>query len=160
MFFSAQLSAQVCYDELSATTPDTRFTINSDGTVLDTQTGLMWARCSFGQIWDNELSRCTGGAQQIEWQQALSLANTTRFAGFDDWHIPNVKELTSIVERKCVDPAINSSVFDDTQAENYWTNTSGIELPDHAWAVAFYSGKNNLKSKTADLYLRLVRYYQ
>lgn len=153
--------AQSCFlSDLLATTPTESFTLYENGTVLDRQTGLMWSRCSFGQTWNNETERCDGGKEQLTWTEALQEAQQATLAGYDDWHLPNVKELSSLVERQCVDPAINAQVFPDTAAQNYWTNSSGISDFSMAWAVAFYSGKNNLKSKSSDLYLRLVRYGQ
>ncbi|MFY8274112.1 DUF1566 domain-containing protein [Pseudoalteromonas sp. SSDWG2] len=157
MSFSA--SAQTCYS-LSVTTPTERFTIHEDGTVTDTHTGLMWQRCSYGQTFDAQLQSCTGDAQQLTWQQALQNAHANEFAGFDDWQVPNAKELASIVERTCVEPSINLSVFLSADNDNYWSNTSAITPADHAWVYEFYSGKNSLHDKTADVYLRLVRYQQ
>lgn len=153
-------SAQSCFGKvLLPSTPTEQFTINDDGTILDNKTGIMWTRCGYGQVWDNSSSMCTGSHQQIPWQQALVAAANYQYANYDDWQLPNVKELATVVERQCVDPAVNIELFPTSLAENYWTSTSSIDLPDHAWAVAFYSGKNNLKSKLADLHLRLMRYH-
>lgn len=152
------LTAQTCFTSVPETTPTAQFTINNDGTVTDNLTGIMWMRCSIGQSWDANNQTCTGGVEQLTWQQALQTGSQYQFAGFDDWQLPNIKELSTIVERQCVDAAINKTLFPVTIAQNYWTSSSGVGSASQAWAVAFYSGKTNLRSKTSDIHLRLMRY--
>ncbi|MGB4499160.1 MAG: hypothetical protein WBI40_10735, partial [Methylococcaceae bacterium] len=42
--------AQTCQTaSIPATTPTNRFTVNNNGTVSDSKTGLMWKKCSEGQ---------------------------------------------------------------------------------------------------------------
>ncbi|MBD1582061.1 DUF1566 domain-containing protein [Pseudoalteromonas sp. S16_S37] len=139
-------------------TPTARYIINTNGTALDNETGLMWQVCDFGQNYDTATSSCTSAALQLNWQQALTAAKNSDYAGFTDWHIPNVKELASILDHSCVEPAINLEVFISTQSDNYWTSTTAVSQIDHAWAYQFADGKNNLKAKTSDIFLRLVRY--
>ena len=159
LLFSGSVIAQTCYS-LTQSTPFERFEINLDGTVIDTHTGLMWQRCSYGQVFNADTQTCTGSAQQLTWQQALQSAKTDTFAEYDDWHIPNAKELASIVEHTCVEPSINELAFLNTSNDNYWSSTSAITPADHAWVYEFYSGKNSLHDKTTDVFVRLVRYQQ
>nr|WP_281358331.1 DUF1566 domain-containing protein [Pseudoalteromonas caenipelagi] len=125
---------------------------------MDNETGLMWQVCDFGQNYDVVSGTCTSTALQLNWQQALIAAKNSDYAGFSDWHVPNIKELASILEHSCVEPAINLAVFVSTQNDNYWTSTTAVSQIDHAWAYQFADGKNNLKAKTSDIFLRLVRY--
>ncbi|AXV64396.1 DUF1566 domain-containing protein [Pseudoalteromonas lipolytica] len=150
--------AQVCYDAVTQTTPDSRFVINENGTVSDVETGLMWQRCSFGQTYNSATATCEGTSQQLTWGEALRGAKNTRLAGFSDWHVPNVKELASILEHRCVQPSINESVFLATKLQNYWSSTSGKERTDLAWVYQFDKGINSLHAKESDVFLRLVRY--
>ncbi|CAH9058897.1 hypothetical protein PSECIP111951_01964 [Pseudoalteromonas holothuriae] len=154
------MAEQTCFDVSSvpSTTPTERFIKNVDGTVTDTETGLMWQTCEFGQDYDSDSESCTSTALQVDWQQALVAAKNNVYAGFNDWHVPNVKELASIIEHRCVEPAINQTIFTSTQNDNYWTSTTGGSQIDHAWAYQLADGKNNLKAKTSDVFLRLVRY--
>ena len=153
---AAQTCSQVT--DVPSTTPTDRFTINDNGTIMDNSTGLMWQLCQFGQSYDATTKSCISVALQVDWQQALVAANNSDFAGFKDWHVPNIKELASIIEHRCVEPAINLTVFSSTQNDNYWSSTTALSQPDHAWAYQFSDGKNNLKAKTSDIFLRLVRY--
>ncbi|MBJ6938275.1 DUF1566 domain-containing protein, partial [Vibrio cholerae] len=89
-----------------ATTPNTAFNDNGDGTVTHHTTGLIWQRCSLGQSWDG--TDCTGEATTFTWEEALAAAAQHTFAGRNDWRLPNKNELVSIVEYRCYRPAINN----------------------------------------------------
>ncbi|MFT4927819.1 MAG: hypothetical protein ACI8WB_003933 [Phenylobacterium sp.] len=156
--FSYQALAQTCYTTLTTTTPTANFTIVSNGMTLDTITGLMWTRCSYGQTWDATNSTCTGSPSSITWQDALQLSTTVTYGGHSNWRLPTVKELATIVEQSCVDPSINQTIFPATSAENYWTGTTVNDENTWAWGMAFYNGRNNNKEKLLDLHVRFVRY--
>ncbi|OOZ38542.1 hypothetical protein BOW53_15155 [Solemya pervernicosa gill symbiont] len=102
-----------CPPNLTLTTPDSRFTDNGDGTVSDELTGLMWKQCSEGL--STTTTACdTGGSATYGWQSALGQAwtvNGVGFAGNNDWRLPNLKELASIVEQGCHEPSINETLF-------------------------------------------------
>ena len=148
--------AQTCVDVATSTE---RFIVNSDGTVSDSVTGLMWQRCSVGQTYNAETQSCDGTAQQLSWQQALTISQQNNYAGYEDWQVPNIKELASILQLQCVDPAIDVSVFPHTLSNNYWSATTQTAEPSFAWAYQFADGKNNPTNKIADAFVRLVRYY-
>lgn len=159
LVFSTEGLAQTCFTKtIAATTPTKRFVLNSDGTVSDPATGLMWQTCSYGQQFDVGLVQCKGVAANVTWQQALVNATANRFANYDDWRVPNIKELASIVEHQCVEPALNTGIFLASVNQNYWTSTTSPSNPDHAWVYQFADGKNNITEKNAAVYLRLVRF--
>ncbi|WP_317855410.1 DUF1566 domain-containing protein [Chakrabartyella piscis] len=109
------------------------YTDNGDGTVTDNASGLMWMEVDLGVA--------------VDWEEALTLAESSEFADYDDWRLPDVKELQSIVNYDGSYPAINQDYFSCTElAENenyyFWTSTSAYfsEMsPDYdsAWYVAF-----------------------
>ena len=150
--------AQTCQTtSIPATTPTNRFTDNKNGTVSDTKTGLMWKKCSEGQSG----STCEGSAATYNWQQALQQAQTVNngggFAGHSDWRVPNVKELLSIVEEQCVEPAINLTVFPNTPNSAFWSSSPSAYYSDNAWYVAAANGNANGNDKGSGRYVRLVR---
>jgi len=151
-------TAQTCQTaSIPATTLTSRFKDNNNGTVSDTKTGLMWKKCSEGQSG----STCEGSAATYNWQQALQQAQTVNngggFAGHSDWRVPNVKELLSIVEEQCVDPAINLTVFPNTPNFVFWSSSPSAYGSDYAWYVAATDGYADYDFKNYDLYVRLVR---
>ena len=141
---------------LVESTPTADFdTIATDGTVIHTKTGLMWKRCAEGQTWDG--ATCTGGASSFTWQNALAAAASSTFAGHDDWRLPNVKELQSIVESCGYNPAINQTVFPATLASYFWSASSVGPTPAFAWSVYFSSNLVYAYDKSTGAPARLVR---
>ncbi|MEK7990297.1 MAG: DUF1566 domain-containing protein [Thiotrichaceae bacterium] len=109
-----------------------RFVDNGDGTISDYGTGLMWMKDDSGQGKD--------------WVNALAYAENLEYVDYDDWRLPNVKELQSIVDYSGVYPAINPHYFNITDQDAYfWSSTSAYfsdtseENQKHYWAwyVAF-----------------------
>ena len=120
------------------------FQDNSNGTISDLATGLMWQQ--------------TDNGSGIDWEQALAYAQTqnkANYLGHNDWRLPNTKELQSLVDytrspgatnAANVGPAINA-LFTCTAITNaggkadypyYWTNTSAIPNANGTFAYAWY----------------------
>jgi hypothetical protein len=99
------------------------FVDNGDGTITDRNTGLMWQRDDSGS--------------GMNWNDALIHAEQLNFAGHDDWRLPNVKELQSILDYSrspqttnspAIDPVFNSTqIIDEGNNVNwafYWSSTT------------------------------------
>ena len=149
------LFAQTCAleTEIPSSTPDSRFVVNADGTVLDKVTNLMWLHCSLGQSGNNCL---TGTATEMNWKNALLAADGFSFAGFSDWRVPNIKELYTIVERRCYSPSVNTNIFPATTQQNYWTSSPDVGLAGNAWSVDSY-GEAFRQDQSSMYNVRLVR---
>lgn len=122
-------SAQECNTSLPLSTPDSRFTLNNNGTAIDSVTGLEWARCAVGQNLGGSLDdlQCFNTPSLVEsWDSAVYEAQISSFAGHNDWRLPNIKELYSIVETACY-PALNTNVFKfgSVNVIFMWTSTIG-----------------------------------
>jgi Protein of unknown function (DUF1566) len=123
--------------------------------VTDTATGLIWKRCSEGQAWDIVQATCTGTAMTFTHEQALQLAATQ--AGTAGWRLPNVKELSSIVDASRASPAIDTASFPATPSKWYWTSSPYAGLSGYAWGVSFYYGSVNGDGRGSADQVRLVR---
>ena len=166
MFFLMTLlpilaGAQTCQTHsILATTPTNRFTINNDGTVSDTKTGLIWKRCSEGQ---SGVDCRMGAAATYTWQgalqQAQSVNNNGGFAGYKNWRLPNMKELDSIVEKQCNSPSINLIIFPKSQSDLYWSSSPYAGYSGYAWSIYFGNGGGLADYSYKDNYgfVRLVR---
>ena len=136
------VQAVTCTDStIPPSNPDSVYTINVDGTVLDKRNGLLWKQCAEGQIG----AYCSGNATAYAWNTAMSLAANSGFAGYSDWRLPNVKELKSLAEKCRISPAINDSVFPSAPSSSFWSSSPSTYYSDSAWLVGegIVNGKYN-----------------
>lgn len=150
---SFSLQAQTCHPNIRATAPTSRYTVNTNGTVLDKRTGLMWKRCAEGL---SGTGCSTGFPTYTDWGGALNLATGSAFAGYRDWRVPNHKELMSLVEDKCYGPAINLSVFPG-MPNWYWSSSPHADIANGAWIVGFDYGEPYINTRDTSRTVRLVR---
>lgn len=118
-------------------------TDNLNGTISDSKTGLMWVK--------------DAGIEKKTWEEALITAETLSFAGYNDWRLPNIKELQSLVDVAFVNPSINTSFFKNTLQVPYWTSTTLVNETSRAWWTDFKYGIVSYSEKTEKLNLRCVR---
>ncbi|MCP4155816.1 MAG: DUF1566 domain-containing protein, partial [bacterium] len=99
------------------------FKDNGDGTVTDRATGFMWTQRDSGR--------------GMNWKDALEYAESLIYAGYDDWRLPNAKELQYIVDYSrspdtTDSPAINpilvtTSIINEAGKKDYpffWSSTT------------------------------------
>ncbi|WP_434341308.1 DUF1566 domain-containing protein [Motilimonas cestriensis] len=101
-----------------------------NGTIKDTRTGLVWSLCSVGQTWtldQNGKETCKNAPTSFPtWKNALDAVvaeNANPTWTVNDWRMPNIKELDSIVDRSCYNPSINQDIFPNTYPVNYYSST-------------------------------------
>ncbi|NVK24786.1 MAG: DUF1566 domain-containing protein [Gammaproteobacteria bacterium] len=146
----------------TVTTADDEFTVsaNNSGLVVHGESELMWSRCVVGQTWNADSETCDGEPVRLTWQLALQLSDEYQFNDHTDWRVPNLKELASLVERACVSPSANLTIFPNTPDGNFWTSTpnTSADKTTEAWSVAFSNGRIDSRDKQQDYYIRMVRY--
>ena len=87
------------------------FVRNGDGTVTDLAMGLTWQQVDDGQTRD--------------WPGALNYCEGLKLAGHDDWRLPNVKELQTIVDYNQNDPALNQRYLRQSDHKGwFWSSTT------------------------------------
>ncbi len=104
------------------------FTINGNGTVTDTVTGLMWQQID-------------GGEMTI--QRARNYVDTLTLAGYTDWRLPTAHESFSILNHQYANPAINTTVFTTTPAQYWWTITRQANDTSKIWVTNAGGGIGN-----------------
>ncbi|CAB9540300.1 hypothetical protein [uncultured Gammaproteobacteria bacterium] len=150
------LLAQTCQDDTPDKWENSRYTDHGDGTVTDKQTTLMWKKCIQG-LSGNDCS--TGTSNKYYWTQALQLGGSS-FSSYSDWRLPNKKELTSLLARRCREPSINESVFPNvpTTDSNFWSSSpANIENVGVSLMVNFSYSLENRIARDKSYYVRLVR---
>jgi hypothetical protein len=112
--------------------PEPRFS-QHDQTVVDHLTGLVWTHNA-------------GLAEYpLMWQEALDYVaamNLQETYGFNDWRLPNRKELFGLVSHVRINPCLpKGHPFANVFAGYYWTSTTVVRLPRQAWYVHFGGGR-------------------
>ncbi len=115
--------------------PVPRFTDNSDGTITDNLTRLMWA----------QNANFPGVAKQ--WYDALDYvagmnAGTNPNLGYTDWRLPNINELESLENagEANSDIWLSSQGFINVRPLIYWSSSSYAGNWARAWVIALLNG--------------------
>ena len=73
------------------------------------------------------------------------------------WRLPTHKELYTLVEKACRNPAINAVWFPATRANFYWSASPLTDDASFAWGVDFSDGSGAYDAKVGAYSARLVR---
>jgi hypothetical protein len=143
-----------------------RFVDNNNGTVTDKQTGLIWLKdgqCTAFYSADKT------GTNNRPWWAAVDSANKLAggFCGLTDgsiagdWRLPNVNELSSLIDHSRQSPALpeNCPLAGSTNvSEYYWSSTTDVGYDSFALGVYFVDGSFYSYDKLyGDWYVRCVR---
>lgn len=118
--------------------PGSRFTDNSNGTVTDRLSGLVWLKNA-------------GCFSASDWATALAAANklANGACGLTDasapgqWRMPNANELESLVDVSQANPAVSTGhpFTGINLASAYWTSTTYMAATSNAMAIRFSDGR-------------------
>lgn len=141
------------------------FRDNADGTITDAATNLMWTQAD--------------SPQRMNWQEALAYAqtkNSENYLGHGDWHLPDAKELQSLVDYSrspdataspAIDLLFQLSAMDQTAAAfdvngdygYHWASTTFVELDNlgnpqssSAVYVSFFESLGNVFGSVLDVH--------
>lgn len=99
--------------------PSPRFMYHGDGTVTDNLTGLMWEQKPGGG------NDGMGSQMLMDWVSAISYCENLTLAGYGDWRLPNLNEISSLSHygQSFLDSWLNSLGFISVQG-TYWSATT------------------------------------
>ncbi len=113
------------------------YTDNGDGTITDNVTALMWQKVM---------------GEKLSYQEAFQKAKNIELGGYDDWRIPSIKELYSLIQftgsvkgQRAVDPFIDTKYF------NQPLGNSGMgerEIDAQTWSATEYVGRTMRNDET------------
>lgn len=144
------------------TWPNPRFTDNSDGTVTDNLTKLVWLKDAnaFGtRDWSTALTDCN--------TLKTGAAGLTDGSAEGDWRLPSRFELESLLDLAFYSPALSNTSgtgqwtpgvpFTTVQSGTYWSGTSYAYNPSLGCSVSLSDGAVRNDSKTFTCYVWPVR---
>ncbi len=138
--FGQQKMFYVIYVRGNSAYSQNDFHDNGDGTITDQATGLMWTRedSATGMTW----------GQALAW---VAARNAENYLGHDDWRLPDVKELQSIVDytrspdtsaSAAIDPVFNISRLTNEAGQldypYFWSGTTHANWSPQSGANAAY----------------------
>jgi len=113
------------------------YTDNSDSTISDAATGLMWQQQDY---------------HSTNWQDAIDHCETADTGSYNDWRLPDVKELHSLVDYSrspaytnsaAIDPIFTSTSFINEGGSNdwgsYWSSTTHVNYNGYGTSAAYVS---------------------
>jgi hypothetical protein len=118
------------------------FRDNEDGTVTDITTGLMWGQTE---------------TRAMTWEKALAFCEDLDLAGYSDWRLPTIQELSRLVDDSRQEPSIDTAYFPGCRPSVYWSSTTHALYPGSAWYVRFDDGLVQGGHKGRRYYVRAVR---
>lgn len=132
-----------------------RFIDHGDETVTDDLTGLMWTKNADAP---GPLS-CIPTTQN--WNNALTYIqclNVAGYLGYNDWRLPNLKELLSLIDYSLDDrPVPPGHPFTSIQSASYWSSSTYAPNATKAWGVSMRYGEIVVPGKTGVYQLWPVR---
>ena len=112
--------------------------------VIDTERGLLWQ--------DNSAVE----SEELLFSEANDYCQNLVLEKHDDWRLPTLLELQSIIDYKRYDPALERGFYFGL-SKNYWSSTLYADDKERAWDVNFKSGSSEHNRHSYDFYVRCVR---
>jgi hypothetical protein len=125
---------------------------DTDDIVDDNVTGLTWLKCTVtGRNFADTDDGCSGANVKLSWSHASETCSSLVYAGFDDWRIPTITELFTLLDFDhwpLVTPVPDN---ENAQFSGYWSSTSRVfiefnenygsfDVRDYGWIMFFGGG--------------------
>lgn len=153
---STMLASQA-FASCQPSTPISDFLRYTDGVVIHKPTGLMWQACTVGQTWNSATEACDMptdlGDTRVTFEDALTymefdgdidleaifgsaaagqilknpLKDASRLADYDDWRIPNAREMLSLFETCATPTSYGNSYVNNVVFPNQFIDASSYQ---------------------------------
>lgn len=124
---------------------------------------LIWASNGGATGWRNHDGKiCTGFVAKQEHTYCNTHAfvmrvNQQGLCGANDWRLPNIQELTSLLKLTERGAKIDRRYFPNTRRGGYWSSTPVAFDKSVNWQLDFNTGRDTVTARKDELYVRLVR---
>ena len=113
------------------------YTDNNDGTITDNITKLMWAKDM---------------GEKLSFSESVNFANNSKLGGYNDWRIPTIKELYSLIQftgsvkgQKAIEMFIDTDYFNQPLGD---TTKGEREIDAQTWSSTKYVGRTMNNDET------------
>ena len=126
---------------------------------------LVWEDEDTGLIWQVYIKY-----KRYEWkdiQKCANKLNKKKYGGFNDWRVPTINELKTLIIKEPYENSESSSgeiYIKEPLLESmnmkyqwFWSSTEEEKDSSQAWAVVFNSGNDRWSTKSSSDYVRCVR---
>jgi hypothetical protein len=148
-----------------------RFVDNSDATVTDLDTGLMWQKTDdAGGLTDKDAvyswstATAPNGSAFVTFLAGLNACTSFDgatvaggFAGHCDWRLPHIDEILGIIDCSFGSPCIDETAFGPTSPAYYWSASTVVGFETNVWGLAFFGVDVYALTKANAIYARAVR---
>ena len=128
-------------DSADSGSPVEAYVDNGDGTIKQSQTGMVWQK--------------TDDGAKRNWTDAQNYCQNLNLGGKSDWRLPTILELRTLSDFSDANPAIPSAL-DTHNGSDYWSATEVSDPTYMAWAVHSTDGRDLWKDKTTSHWVRCV----
>ena len=125
--------------------------VENEKIVVDNNTGLQWQQTISEGIYYSE-------AEADKYCAELS------YGGHDDWRLPTIQELASIIDNSRVAPSMDTDYFPDSNVSDgnqgfyFWTSSHyTCEDNNYTWIISFNFGGIYERQKSSRNFVRCVR---
>lgn len=132
---------------------------HSNNVVIDRVTGLMWGRyvsASVGPTSNGLLPWTTNGSGEGIFTY-VAAANAASLAGHNDWRVPNIFELLSIMDEEAPTGVPDSTAFPTFPASTVFSATTAPNNTANGLVGNYNGGQIGSVGKTTTAYCLLVR---
>lgn len=166
------------FTKLDADGNDLPATESAWSCVRDNHTGLIWeVKTNDGGLrdrnhtysWYNSDGTTNGGfdgtanggscvdGTNCDTEKFVAEVNNAGLCGANDWRLPTMQELLSIVHNGLVNPAMDQAYFPNAPSAWFWSSSPFASTTFNAWRVDFNYGSVNNQNKSNNNRVRLVR---
>lgn len=140
--------------------------------VYDNVTELVWeVKSDDGSIHDKDNTYRWGGITAIglehtnaegiyysDWDILVNGSNAgDGLCGYNNWRVPTVAELSTIVNKDTFNPAIDTKYFPNTVLEWFWSSSPIVNDANSAWIIHYIFGYSTFNHRGHNGHVRLVR---
>ena len=118
-----------------------------NGVVTDSSTRLQW---------QDDYSDNAHDIKDVNWKEAIQYCEGLGLSSHNDWRLPSVNELSSLIDYSKTNPSINP-IFEYIGTLNYWSSTTLVSYSGEAFLISFHRGNQGSYFKSYSYYVRCVR---